>query len=93
MPMAIHYRNTSASGKMVTPARLTALVVSVMLASAVVATAAFAVPKKPGAAGHATKGQSQISGSFGRFNTVYTLKDQMNYEILSADYTLDPFVA
>jgi hypothetical protein len=34
-----------------------------------------------------------MSGGFGRFGTVYTLKDQMNYEILSAGYTLDPFIA
>jgi len=39
-----------------------------------------------------TKGQSQIAGGNGRFGVVYSLKDGWNEELLSAKYTVDPFV-
>jgi hypothetical protein len=91
--MANHLRTTLASGRKRALARFTAVAASVLIATAIMATSTLAAPKKQSATGHSVKGQSQIAGGFGRFGTVYTLKDQMNYEILSAGYTLDPFVA
>src|SRR5689334_17266474 len=39
-----------------------------------------------------TKGQSQLAGGNGRFGVVYSLKDGWNEELLSATYSVDPFV-
>jgi hypothetical protein len=92
--MPIHLRNTLTPVRERASARLTAVAASVVLAFTIImATSTLAATKKHGATGHSVKGQSQVSGGFGRFGTVYTLKGQMNYEILSAGYTLDPFVA
>jgi len=40
-----------------------------------------------------TKGQGQMTGANGEFGEVYTLTSGFNFEILSASYSLDPFVA
>jgi hypothetical protein len=64
-----------------------------MIALVVCCSVALGVSAQGATVKHAVKGQSQIAGGFGKFGTVYTLKDQMNYEILSAGYTLDPFIA
>src|SRR5438309_12007125 len=38
-----------------------------------------------------TKGQGQLAGGNGQFGVIYTLQDKLNFEILSAKYTLEPF--
>src|SRR5690242_5135186 len=70
---------------------------------AVCASVALAAPKKAAKparkpvakppASHQVKGQKQIVGGDGQFGVVYSLKNGVNLEILSARYTLEPFVA
>src|SRR5579872_265504 len=38
-----------------------------------------------------TKGQAQLNGLNAQFGTIYTLQSKLNFEILNARYTLDPF--
>ncbi len=40
-----------------------------------------------------TKGQGQIVGANGQFGTIYTLKNNINFQILSAKYTVDSYMA
>jgi hypothetical protein len=40
---------------------------------------------------NATKGQGQVSGLYATFGTTYTLKNNFNFSILKARYTLEPF--
>lgn len=49
-------------------------------------------PKKPPVANE-TKGQGQLAGANGQFGVIYTLKDNMNFQILSAKYKTDSFSA
>ncbi len=49
------------------------------------------VPARP--APNVVKGQGQLVGGSGQFGTVYSLQNGFNFEILSARYTLEPFLA
>jgi len=76
------------------------LLYSVPLCSLVLAAAPARAQQKPAAkpaaarpAPNAVKGQGQLAGSSGQFGTVYTLQNGFNFELLSAHYTLEPFVA
>ena len=61
----------------------------------IVTAPAFGAAPKP-SAGHSganeTKGQGQLAGGNGVFGTVYSLKNGFNFEILSARYSVDPFI-
>jgi hypothetical protein len=49
-------------------------------------------PQKP-TPKNESKGQGQLAGGNGQFGVVYTLSDKLNFAILSAKYTLEPFNA
>ncbi len=47
--------------------------------------------KKPTTAQNQTKGQGQLTGGYIKFGETYSLKDGLNFSILKATYSLDPF--
>src|SRR3954469_3326725 len=69
------------------PFRLTPL-----LCAALAGAAAAAPAPKPAAAPAPVKGQGQLAGGNGQFGTVMSLDNGFNFEILSARYTLEPFL-
>lgn len=54
-------------------------------------TAAPAQPKKPVSPANVVKGQTQTAGGDGVFGTVYTLNDGINFAILKARYSIEPY--
>jgi hypothetical protein len=52
-----------------------------------------APPAKKPPAGNQVKGQGQLAGSSAEFGTVYSLQNGFNLAILSARYTVEPYVA
>jgi hypothetical protein len=50
-------------------------------------------PVKKPPAQNETKGQNQQAGSEGQFGTIYSLQNELNFCILSAKYTLEPFIS
>lgn len=53
-------------------------------------TTAFPTPALHSPAGPPTKGQGQMAGGDARFGVIYTLKNDINFVIYSASYTLEP---
>lgn len=81
------FESVSRSSRLTAMAACAAAVLA--LGAAAHADTAKKAPPKPAA--NATKGQSQVAGDIGRFGTIYTLKNGINFEILSARYQLTPF--
>ena len=67
---------------------------SLLTATSLAAATKKAAPPKPKpSTPNQVKGQQQIAGANGQFGTVYSLKNGFNFAILSARYTLEPFIA
>ena len=70
--------------------RITAFVFAAIVTAS--PTFAQSAKPKPGAK-PPVKGQAQLTGGNGQFGTVYSLQNGFNFEILSAHYSLEPFIA
>src|SRR5436309_5337400 len=70
--------------------RLTPLLCAGLAGAAAAAPAPKPTPARP--APVPVKGQGQLAGGNGQFGTVMSLDNGFNFEILSARYTLEPFV-
>ena len=68
-----------------------AALISTLAVATIAPCYAAAVKKKPVPKPY-TKGQKQLAGGDGKFGVVYSLKDGWNEELISATYSVDPFI-
>jgi len=66
-------------------------IVMAVVALAGVISSATSAGVQAQTAPNTTKGQGQVSGLYASFGTTYTLKNNFNFSILKARYTLEPF--
>jgi hypothetical protein len=77
--------------RVINSAPMLCLTLAALAAPALAQQKAKAPAAKP--APNTVKGQGQLVGGSAQFGTVYSLQNGFNFEILSARYTLEPFVA
>ena len=72
-----------------------AIAILTTLSFVVLPSTTFAQKKKPATKTqkNETKGQGQLSGGLVKFGEVYSLKGGLNFEILKASYSMEPFAS
>ena len=68
------------------------IVLSIVVTAAVLARGSADAQKPKPPQKNTTKTQGQLAGANGQFGVVYSLKNNFNFNILRAWYTLDPFI-